>query len=729
MDKLRDLFHQRGAPPELTLTEDPETGAIYVELLNDDDVVDLDDFDLFGDGRLIDDRPEVDAHWFAPGEPVAIHGLTIDCGYIYVGDALRPSGHAAPDPSLITPRLPISQKKQAQQLPYWPRYDSLSKAQRAIYLTWLAGGRKDPDVDIGYVFIFFYGLEVFVLANPTADPRAIEQLPGIHAELARLLKLYGHNPSFRHYASGLMNIIDLILLPTRPFTPPAPPRLVADPGWIIPKELPSTIGQFVANRMVIPPEWALAWAWYSPQVRLRTPALRCRDEFARLFTRRYAERFGDGLKLRPGKGRLRASYVPANRTLGFRVDNETSIPDVFHRRGPVKKLVILTEDVTIELEPYNRWLVRNGDKKRTVAELAYLPPDLIAPDNAARRDYLAWLEARLGNSEAALIPGAELIARWRGDDSGRLTDAQADAYLGLTAGLGFGVEPDPRYGPKKLTPTISAALFRLPERASQCMSSDYRDAAVLIHLAATVAVADGQASRSEARRIGEAVVGAFDLPPDERARLFAHLFWLSTTKISLSGMKSRLAPLSDERRAAFGDILIAIAAADGVVSPAEVTALTKIFRLLDLDPDSVAARLHSAMTGSAPGPAATSGALDAATIDRIQSESHAVSALLGDIFADDEPAPAIPEPEEPPALDEPVIEGLDAPHTRLLGRLSQRPAWPRADYDALAADCGVMPGGAIDVINDLAFDIIGDPVIEGDEVLTIHTELIQDLYS
>ena len=44
-------------------------------------------------------------------------------------------------------------------LGYYPTYAKISPNQRANYLRWLSSGRVDPLSDIGYAFLFFYGLE------------------------------------------------------------------------------------------------------------------------------------------------------------------------------------------------------------------------------------------------------------------------------------------------------------------------------------------------------------------------------------------------------------------------------------------------------------------------------------------------------------------------------------------------------------------------------------------
>jgi hypothetical protein len=69
--------------------------------------------------------------------------------------------------------------------------------QRKNYLDWLIGGRSDPEVELGYVFIYFYGLERRVVV----DQRNLDEVAD---ELMRLIPIYGASRSFRGYASRLM---------------------------------------------------------------------------------------------------------------------------------------------------------------------------------------------------------------------------------------------------------------------------------------------------------------------------------------------------------------------------------------------------------------------------------------------------------------------------------------------------------------------------------------------
>jgi len=62
-----------------------------------------------------------------------------------------------PDPSTIYIHLPISDDYDVPKLPYWPHYIELTPGQRHKYLSWLRD--VEQQVDMGYVFLYYYGLE------------------------------------------------------------------------------------------------------------------------------------------------------------------------------------------------------------------------------------------------------------------------------------------------------------------------------------------------------------------------------------------------------------------------------------------------------------------------------------------------------------------------------------------------------------------------------------------
>ena len=149
------------------------------------------------------------SRWVPPAATVNVAGYVLRDGMIYVGEAVRAVRGGAPEPALINPRLPVNRSnpfRAGQGMSYWPSYSDISPENRAAYLEWLADGRRSPDAYIGYVFLFFYGLERRALIDSATDPGIASEMPRIIREVEELLAVYGHNGSFSTYAGGLLEL-------------------------------------------------------------------------------------------------------------------------------------------------------------------------------------------------------------------------------------------------------------------------------------------------------------------------------------------------------------------------------------------------------------------------------------------------------------------------------------------------------------------------------------------
>lgn len=99
--------------------------------------------------------------WFGDGK---YRNFTDDnvrkSGFVIDGIKFEVSFKGAEEPSLIYSGLPIKLPKDLNNIDkpgYYPSYKELNAQQRWIYLNWLRDVEKE--IDISYVFIFYYGLE------------------------------------------------------------------------------------------------------------------------------------------------------------------------------------------------------------------------------------------------------------------------------------------------------------------------------------------------------------------------------------------------------------------------------------------------------------------------------------------------------------------------------------------------------------------------------------------
>ncbi|MDQ3854811.1 MAG: TerB N-terminal domain-containing protein [Chloroflexota bacterium] len=691
--------------------------------------------------------------WVPAGRPVTVAGYTIEGGLIYVGRQLTGVGkHVQVEPALIDPSLPIrrgtrpSAKTGNGYYGYYvmrASYKELSPSQRGAYLEWLAGGRQDPTALISYVMLFFYGLERRLLADTARSPEVWHEADQIIAEVRRLRRLHS-DYSIRDRVDRFLDVVGLLRRTGKRVYESPPPDVGR--SWELPLQLKVGLGQLVADGKPIPADWGLAWLRAHPEVRLLTAAQRCREEFERLWTLRYPEHFGEGLRVKKNKRRLTAKYYPASPSFGRGLDLPLGdIPDVGGLTSPVSRLQELADRCSQELDTYSRWIGKHTQGRDTVAAIALLPPALRASTSSkALTDLKAWLEGALEGRRYAVLDGKELLAHWREDQPAKLNRAESSSLLRLLAELGYGMEPDIRLG----GPTVSegpVVLFRLDGDHASTPGAGYETATLLMDLAALVGDADG--GLDDRQRAGvlayvDEVVGA---GRSMRNRLHAHLEWRLVSRAKPARLRARLAEVAEADRPATGRFLVGVAAADGHISPNEIDLLSKLYRWLELPSSDLFGQIHAASVAPvADGPvtvrAGIAGApayaippkpvgdqvvLDRARVSAGLAEAEEVGALLGAIFSDEDgPVAGQVAGTLPPSEG---VAGLDAAHTSLLRALAAKPEWSRDEVEALARERGLLPQGALDTINEAALEATGEPACEGDDPIEMNGPVMEEL--
>jgi hypothetical protein len=108
----------------------------------------------------VTDKPKaqpVSIRWYGKGEKVSVGDYVLTDPLIY----LAPGPAREHEASCIDATLPIGRPidEQPGSLGYYPHYAGITRRQRANYVQWLSHGRCQPLSDIGYAFLYFYGLE------------------------------------------------------------------------------------------------------------------------------------------------------------------------------------------------------------------------------------------------------------------------------------------------------------------------------------------------------------------------------------------------------------------------------------------------------------------------------------------------------------------------------------------------------------------------------------------
>ncbi|KPU60496.1 terB-N family protein [Pseudomonas fluorescens] len=687
-------------------------------------------------------KQKSDTRWVPAGESVTVSGFSLPGGMLYVGSAL--GRYDAQEPSLINPKLRIAKSYvdiEERLMPYWPSFHSISPEARRGYLQWLEGGRRDPLADTGYVFLFFYGLERRALVDAVSDPKVKAEIPLITKEVQRLLDIYGDNRSFRGYAEGFLDYLSNQALDPNLYLGP-PPDVVAY-GYEMPLPLRIGLGQHASNKRPLDADWALAWALADPNISKRTPVTRCKEVFAALFKLKYASTHPAGLILAQNKTKLKASYRPASAVLMAPAVNLGDLPDVMATSGTRKILQLIVELCTSELEPYSRYLGRNPESAEALEGLLQLP---VALWPAPARAELDDLQHRIGDDLIAMSFG-ELAGRFK--SAGALSRDKVLALARALESLHIGMEPDVLAGSKTPKAEDQIALFvTQPEDGSLRASAAYNAASVTLDLASAVASADGDTSNEEVTMLGQHIDSWSHLSVAHRKRLKAHLRIQIQQPPTLASLKKKLDPLTVEAKRAIASFLAHLAQADGTVSPSEVKLLERVYKALQLDSQLLYSDLHGAASGasvasvippanttqSEPGEPLPVNAkqgfvLDHERIAELQRETAEVSALLAQVFTDDqvEESEQLVEDAESTSASSADVAGLDLEHSAFLRLLVSRPEWSRSELESAASDMELMLDGALEQINDMAFDRFDMPITEGDDPIEINKDILEEL--
>ena len=686
-----------------------------------------------------------DTAWQPAGKTTRIREFEVP-GMVYVGPNLSCVSGSSLEPALINPKLPVGKsiaECSVRRMNYWPSYMSVSPEARASYLYWHSTGRKDPNADIGYVFLYFYGLERRVLHDVNTSEAAKAEIPAIQTEIERLLAIYSsRSGSFRGYAGELLNFLKLQSASERIYLKPPP----AVNNWNQLTFLHRLgLAQCANDEKPLPAEWAYAWLTGNPNYHARTPAIRCEKEFRQLFLELYRKKYKDGLVLQKNQTKLKLEYHPASSGFvgGGSLMFATALPDVSLLSGPVKKLQDIADECGAKLESFSRYLGKTKEKAGTFEANLKLPYLLWSDDYKKSIEYLkGLLAAGNGIADISFKKIRELFTEWTELNKETITDfecALAEAGIGLETGLNIGATP---------TEVSKAIIFAdEPENLIRNATPRYQMTALTLHLGAAVAAADESIAESE-KDLLKKQIDHQPLVEPQKKRLHAHLRMLLAEPPKLTGLTKRIAALKKEEKEYIGDSIALVALTDSSVGAPEVKTLEKVFKLLGIDTKQLYSLIHSSATepitvrpakpgedGFAlpkPAKAASTFKLDPKKLAALQADSERVAALLAPVFESEPTVTPKPVPEEPvedvAATTQPLVPGLEPEYSDFARSLFSRTEWSRAELEELAQDRGLPLDGVMERVNDAFYDKFEQSLlIEAGSNIEVNQEILREV--
>ncbi len=670
--------------------------------------------------------------WINKSDTVTVAGITIRNAFLYVGSDLK-AANGSVDPALIDGRKSVGTTGHytERHTNFWPSYAEISPEARRAYLLWLADGRSAPNADIGYVFLYFYGLERRIIVDIIGGGGATDELPLLARELNRLYATYAvQSDSFKKFCGKLLELITLSSDASKLYEEKFE---ITSSALGMPFSLRLAIGQAVRDGVPIPSHVALAWAKCAPTIERRTPVWRCTTEFGLLFTDAYTNNYGLGLRIIEDGSSLKIDYQPASRAFaGATVIavHLRGIPDITGFTAPVIQLQALVDACCDVLATYSRYLARHPEGRNDLEAVMALPKQLW-PDHLK----VAFASFRQSISNGFL----QLTFKTLLEKIGTTGEITRERLIALADGLesaGIGIEPDLHGATRPIKPDDPLVMFISEAPAAECRdNAAFSVGRISIELAAAVAHADGDFSDDELQHLNTYIDRWEHLKPASRLRLRAYAQLLVRSTVSISSIKKKVELLNKPTREAIAAFAAAMVLADGVVALEEVKVLEKIYVQLGLEKTSAYSAVHHAQavtsqqlstldTAAIKTPPGFS--LDAAKIAALKESSDRIALRLAEIFAD-EADEAPPQPTPPVEPEANTLLGLDDVHSAFARRLMSRSSWQRTELSAIAHTLNIMLDGALEKINEASLDELDCPFTDGDDPVDINPEMNERL--
>lgn len=675
------------------------------------------------------------AAWVSEHGSVTVGQHQLSRGLVYVGEKLAAQqGWPDRDNCLIVPSLQVAQRADVagQYLDYWPSYERLAPSSRKAYLDWLSSDRTDPSTQVGYVFLYFYGLERRLML----DQAMTDDREAILREVERLVSIYGENRSFHRYASDLLSAAKILVEGIGDYAV-SEAQIV---GGGIPLAARIDLGRRASTGQPIFADLLLSLVVNHPETRLRTPTRRLFHLVRKRFSERMNADFPGGVivKLPRHPPVLDLSYRSASNTFAVPLlSSSPALPDVAALPEPLAYGRQLLDEISDELDSYSRQLGRSGAAAKTLAGLAKLPHALALDEaRALPGDPLQQLSALAASHQ--MVKWADL-AKLTGHDADGTAKTRLKEIAQCIRTWRFGIVPDPAFVPRIISGWENVMVFRWPDDEPMPIapSEHYQMAYLSLALGVVVAKADGEVSEVERKLLGKVILESPGLSGNERRRLVANARWLEANSYAVADMRQWLRDATPAFRRAVMVNLFPVANADGRLAGEEVVALETVSRLLGFEKQSVYEGLHGASTRSdeeivlvtpampesgTPIPAlpAPASGIDATRLAAIRFETAGTSRILSEIFTDEEETPA----DVVVAAASSSDEALDVRHRSLLDELLSRPQWSKSDFEQLARHAGLLPGSVQTTLNEWSIELYDELVLEGHDPIMVNNSVI-----
>lgn len=670
-------------------------------------------------------------HFIPAGKPISVGPYTITNGLVYLATGKPPRNNFGygeeNEASAIYPTLPIGNgfDLEGQTFSYWPAYSRIPPDARNTYLKWLSEGAKDPTIATGYVFIYFYGLERRLVVDCQDETIANRDRDVVLAEVLRLKQIYDETSgSFRGYSSRLLEWMNM---------DKAIQSVEQGKDILINEAIENDsiaslkISGVLKSKGFLSAEETLLWFRnYHPGVGRKYLIRNNFEIVLKGFEPIFNKDYPSGLRPTRKSEFLELSYRAATAGL-YRIKRLAEWPDpksCFDTRVLLPLLKSLNE-LLDEVAPHIRALQNGNLEKSPVSVIAKSPRFLWSESVNKISEKTTDLIQRSINGEThfGLVSIQELmnVLEYKTE---KFNKKDQKILIEVIRNIGYFADPDPDVFDFILTPKDMLILTNQKYVPVQS-NVNFKMAVLTLKLCSAASWIDGKVSAQELNFIRTKILPSLKLNDDQKERLLLYVDWLLAYDHQLNNFKRLVGKLSKPKKKNIASLMVAIVAIDGNVDPKEVEFLEKIYKGFDLDKDSLYSDLHSYQSDGAEVVKSSSGSvkINQQKVQKKIAESAEVGSILADVFKEDMDSKDESEEVKP----EKVTTVLEPRLARLIKKILTKDVWLLKELETVTKEEGFLINGAIEDVNEWAFEELGDALLEeGEDSIVVSKSLKSD---
>ena len=329
---------------------------------------------------------------------------------------------------------------------------------------------------------------------------------------------------------------------------------------------------------------------------------------------------------------------------------------------------------------------------------------------------------------------------------------QLTAIVNILGKMNIGMEPDSRFGFFIPKPEENVVLFKLGGNASSFPSYEYAVATVVLDLASVVDSSEGDDSPAIKRLLEEHIGLWFPhLATDGMIRLQAHSRWIRSVFLSMdisknrikllshdqwtqsallgvNGVKKRIKLLKNEHQESLRRFLRDISQPHDYINLNKANYIIVVYGMLGLDIQNLDTYLNATtvvpVTIQADELAMPLGTLDMTQIQQKRRETEEISAILYDIFSEENDAPVVEQ-----NTDNQDSLNLDEIHSAFLCVLTTKETWQRNELEKIASGKRLLLEGVLNTINEEVYETYGEPLFEDEDPIELNMDIVRQILS